>query len=152
MDVMSHALRNATQSPFLDDIEWGPMPSRFTRSPFNSYDGKMDSIEYVNHYIHMMYLYTRNDALMSKVFLSSLGPTALNWFNGLRKSSIHSFTKLLQEFGAQFVTCSQVPQPVDALLSMKVRVGETFHGYASRYWELYNEIGRGKRLQQTLSG
>ena len=36
-----------------------------------------------------------------------------------------------------------MPQSVDALLSMKMRVGETFRGYASRYWELYNEIGRG---------
>ena len=32
-------------------------------------------------------------------------------------------------------------QPVDALLSIKMRVGETLHSYASQYWELYNEIG-----------
>ena len=29
---------------------------------------------------------------------------------------------------------------MDALLSMIIRVGETFRSYASRYWELYNEI------------
>ena len=34
-------------------------------------------------------------------------------------------------------------QPVDTLLSIKMRVGETLQSYASRYWELYNEIGRG---------
>ena len=39
--------------------------------------------------------------------------------------------------------CSQVPQPVDVLLSMKMRVGETLCSYASWYWELYNEIGGG---------
>ena len=32
---------------------------------------------------------------------------------------------------------------MDALLSMKMRVGETLHSYASQYLELYNEIGRG---------
>ena len=32
---------------------------------------------------------------------------------------------------------------MDALLSMKMRVGKTLHNYASRYWELYNEIGGG---------
>ena len=32
---------------------------------------------------------------------------------------------------------------MDALLSIKMRVGETLRSYASRYWELYNEIGRG---------
>ena len=36
-----------------------------------------------------------------------------------------------------------MPQSVDALLSMKMRVGETLRSYASRYWELYNEIGGG---------
>ena len=36
-----------------------------------------------------------------------------------------------------------MPQPVDALLSMKIRVGETLRSYASRYWELYNEISGG---------
>ena len=81
--------------------------------------------------------------LMCKVFPLSLGPTSLRWFNRLRKGSIHSFSKLIQEFGAQFITCSRVPQPVDVLLSMKMRVGETLHSYASRYWELYSEIGWG---------
>ena len=36
-----------------------------------------------------------------------------------------------------------MPQPVDALLSIKMRVGETLQSYANRYWELYNEIDGG---------
>ncbi|XP_065616187.1 uncharacterized protein LOC111990281 [Quercus suber] len=80
---------------------------------------------------------------MYKVFPSSLGPAALRWFKGLRKGSIHNFVKLIQEFGIRFITCSLVPQPIDALLSMKMRVGETLRSYAGWYWELYNEIGRG---------
>ncbi|XP_023893522.1 uncharacterized protein LOC112005502 [Quercus suber] len=119
------------------------MPDRFVQPPFNSYDGKTNPIEHVSHYIQMMSLHTHNDALMCKVFPSSLGPTALRWFNGLRKGSIHNFAKLIQEFGIQFVTCSWEPQSVDALLSMKIRVGETLHSYAARYWELYNEIDGG---------
>ena len=119
------------------------MLSRFTFPPFNSYDGKMDLVEHVSHYIQMISLHTHNNALMCKVFPSSLGPTALRWSNGLRKGSIHNFAKLIQEFGVRFVTCSWVPQPIDALLSMKMRVGETFRSYASRYWELHNEIGGG---------
>ncbi|XP_050243169.1 uncharacterized protein LOC126691877 [Quercus robur] len=80
---------------------------------------------------------------MCKVFPLSFGPTTLRWFNGLRKGSIHSFAELIQEFSARFMTCSQVSQPVDALLSIKMRVGETLRSYAGRYWELYNEIGGG---------
>ena len=49
----------------------------------------------------------------------------------------------MQAFGARFIMCSKVPQPIDALLSMRMSNGETPRSYANRYWELYNEIGRG---------
>ena len=119
------------------------MPSRFTRPSFNSYDGKTDPVEHVSHYIQMISLHTHNDALMCKVFPSSLEPTALRWFNGLRKGSIHRFADLIQEFGIRFMTCSWVLQLVDTLLSMKMRAMETLCNYTSRYWGLYNEINRG---------
>ena len=99
MDTMSSALCQAARSPFSRDIEGAPMPSRFTQPPFNCYDGKTYLVEHVNHYIQMMSLHTHNDALMCKVFPSSFCPTALRWFNGLRKGSIHSFFELIQEFG-----------------------------------------------------
>ena len=67
------------------------MLSRFTRSPFNSYDGKIDPVEHVSHYIQMMSLHTHNDALICKLFPSSLGPTTLRWFNGLWKARFTIF-------------------------------------------------------------
>ena len=133
MDAMSQALQKAAQSSFSNEIERALMPSRFTRPPFNSYDGKTNPVEHVSHYIHMMSLHTHNDVLMCKVFPSSLGSTALRWFNELQKGSIHSFAELIQEFGARLVTCSRVPQLMDALLSIKMRVGETLQSYASQY-------------------
>ena len=92
---MSQALRRAARSSFSEEIERAPMPSRFMRPPFNSYDGRTDPVEHVNHYIHMMSLHTHNDALMCKVFPSSLGPTTLRWFNGLRKGLIRNFAELI---------------------------------------------------------
>lgn len=91
----------------------------------------------------MMSLHNHNDALMCKVFPSNLRPTALRWFSGLRKGSIHNFKELIQKFEVRFMTCSQVPQPMDSLLSMKMGDVRTLRSYTSRYWELYNEIGRG---------
>ncbi|XP_065627890.1 uncharacterized protein LOC136066856 [Quercus suber] len=90
-----------------------------------------------------MSLHTHNDALICKVFPSSLGPTALRWFNGLRKGSIHSFAKLIQEIDVRFMTRSRVLQSMDALLSIKMGAGETLRSYNSRYWELYYEISGG---------
>ena len=41
--------------------------------------------------------------------------------------------------------CNRVLQPVDVLLSIKMRVGKTLRSYTSWYWELYNEIGGGNK-------
>ena len=60
--------------------------------------------------------------------------------NGLRANSIDSFKKLTQSFGACFITCSRVPLPLRALLSMSMREGETLKAYSDRYWEMFNEI------------
>ena len=40
----------------------------------------------------------------------------------------------------RFITCSKVPQPLDSLLSMSMREGESVKAYSERYWEIFNEI------------
>ena len=89
---MSRALRKVAWSSFSNEIERAEMPDRFACPPFNCYDRNTDPVEHVSHYIQMMSLHTHNDELMCKVFPSSLGPTALKWFNGLQKGSIRSFS------------------------------------------------------------
>ena len=51
-----------------------------------------------------------------------------------------SFEKLARAFGARFITCTRVLKPVDSLLSLVMREGETLKTYSNRYWEIYNEI------------
>ena len=87
-----------------------------------------------------MVVHANNEALMCKVFPSSLGPVAMLWFDALEEGSIGSFKELTRAFGARFITCSKVPKPVDSLLSMAMSEGETLKTYSDRYWETYNEI------------
>ncbi|XP_030947577.1 uncharacterized protein LOC115971702 [Quercus lobata] len=87
-----------------------------------------------------MAVHSKDKALMCKVFLSSLGPVAMRWFNGLKANSIDFFKKLTQAFGARFITCSRVSRPLGSLLSMSMREGETLKAYLDRYWEMFNEI------------
>ena len=108
LDAMSRALQRVTQSPFSKEMEHTEMPKHFTRSPFTCYSGKTD-VEHVSHHIQLTALYSRNDGLMCKVFPSSLGPTAMRWFNSLRNGSIHSFDELIQAFRAHFITCGWAP-------------------------------------------
>ena len=64
----------------------------------------------------------------------------MRWFDRLRTNSISCLKKLTQSFCSRFITCSRVPQPLDSLLSMSMRVGESMKVYAERYWEMFNEI------------
>ena len=71
------------------------MPRHVTHLLFTCYNQKTDPAKHVGHYIQLMALYSRNNGLLCKVFPSSLGPTAMRWFNGLRKGSIHNFEELI---------------------------------------------------------
>ena len=53
---------------------------------------------------------------------------------------IDSFKELTRVFGSRFITCSRVLRPLDSLLSMTMREGETMKTYSDRYWEMFNEI------------
>ena len=97
-------------------------------------------MEHVNHYNQRMAVHSRNEALMCKVFQSSLGLVAMRWFNGLKEGSISYFKELTRAFGAHFVTCSMVPRPLDSLPSMTMQEGETLKTYFDRYREMFNEI------------
>ena len=80
-----------------------------------------------------MAIHAHDEALMCRVFSSSLGPMAMRWFDKLRKNSISSFKKLTESFCSRFVTCNRVPQPLDSLLSMSLREEESVKAYSERY-------------------
>ena len=87
-----------------------------------------------------MAVHSQDEALLCRVFPSSLGPMLMRWFDGLRTNSISSFKKLTQSFYSRFITCIRVPQPLDSLLSITITEGESVKAYAERYWEMFNEI------------
>ena len=90
-DAMSRALRQISKSPFTWRIEGGKLPQQFTQPAFTMYNGRTDPVEHVSHFNQRMVVHSKNEALMCKVFPSSLGPMAMRWFDGLEEGSINSF-------------------------------------------------------------
>ena len=88
---------------------------------FTIYNGQMDPVEHVSHFNQRMAVHFKDEALMCKVFPSSLGPVAMKWFDGLRANSIDSFKELTRAFGSHFITCSRVPWPLDSLLFLSIQ-------------------------------
>ena len=139
-DAMSKALNRISQSPFTRRIEEAELPWRFHQPTFAIYNGRTDPVEHGSQFNQRMIVHSKDEALMCKVFPSSLGLMAMRWFDGLKPNSINSFKQLTQAFGSRFITSNRVPRPLDSLLSLSMREGETLKTYSDRYWEMYNEI------------
>ena len=75
-DAMSRALNQISKSPF-SRIEEGKLPLWFNQPTFTIYNGRIDPEVHVSRFNQRMVFHSRNEALMCKVFLSSLGPVAM---------------------------------------------------------------------------
>ena len=139
-NVMKKTLSQISKSPFTRGIEKAKLPRRFHQPTFAMYNSRTDPVEHVSQFKQKMAIHSQDEALLCRVFPSSLGPMPMRWFDELRKNSISSFKKLTQSFYFWFITCSKVPQPLDSLLSMSMREEESVKAYAERYWEMFNEI------------
>ena len=91
---MSKAPNQISKSPFMRKIEGAKLPWRFHQPTFTIYNGQTDPMEHVSQFNQRMAVYLKDEALMCKIFLSSLGPVTMRWFNGLRANSINSFKEL----------------------------------------------------------
>ena len=91
---MNEALSQIARSPFTRSIEGAGLSRRFHQHTFSLYNGQTDPVEHVNHFSQKMAVHSKDEALMCKIFPSSLGPMAMTWFNGLKANSIDSFKKL----------------------------------------------------------
>ena len=140
IDVMKKALSQISKSPFTRGIEKVKLPRRFHQPTFAMYNGRTDPVEHVSQFKQKMAVHSQDEALMCRVFPSNLRPMPMRWFDGLKINSINSFKKLTQSFCSRFITCSRVPQPLDFLLSMSMKEGESAKTYSERYWEMFNEI------------
>jgi len=68
----------------------------------NKYDGSTNPDEHIAIYTTRISLYTWNDVIMCRVFLTTLKRVALSWFTRLPPLCIDCFDTLVEKFGAQF--------------------------------------------------
>ena len=93
-NVMKKALSQISKSPFTRGIEKAKLPRRFHQPMFAMYNGCTDLVEHVSQFKQKMAVHSQDEALLCRVFPSSLGPMLMRWFDGLRMNSISSVKKL----------------------------------------------------------
>ncbi|XP_028071749.1 uncharacterized protein LOC114274078 [Camellia sinensis] len=134
------ALDRLVSTPFSPEVEAVEPPRKYSPPKFILYDGKTNPLTHISHYRQMMSLWNRNDALICKVFPSSLGELGLRWFDKLPNGSIYDWTQLSETFLARFVSNSRVPKQLDTLFNIRKDRKETLRQYARRYWEEYGDL------------
>jgi hypothetical protein len=137
------ALHQISHSPFSKEIESVRLPRNFSAPTYVMYDGKADPVGHISHYRQSMAIHLGNNALMCRMFPSSLGPMSLRWFNRLPHSSIFSLNELAEAFVSRFITNSRKPKEFASLMSMRMKDSESLKNYSARYWEVYNEVDGG---------
>ena len=88
---MSKVLDQFSKSPFTRHIKGATLPPRFQQPTFTIYNGNTDPVEHMSQFNKRMAVYSKNEALMCKVFPSNLGPAAMRWFNGLKENFVDSY-------------------------------------------------------------
>uniref|UniRef100_A0A2N9IBY4 RNA-directed DNA polymerase n=1 Tax=Fagus sylvatica TaxID=28930 RepID=A0A2N9IBY4_FAGSY len=110
------ALHQISHSPFSKEIESARLPRNFSAPTYVMYDGKADPVGHISHYRQSMAIHLGNNALMCRMFPSSLGPMSLR--------------------------CRK-PKEFASLMSMRMKDSESLKNYSARYWEVYNEVDGG---------
>ena len=129
-NVMKKALSQISKSLFTRGIEKAKLPRHFHQPTFTMYNGRTDPVEHVSQFKQKIAVHSQDEALLCRIFPSSLGPIPMRWFDWPRTNFISSFKKLTQSFCSRFITCSRVPQPLDSLLFMTMREWESVKAYA----------------------
>ena len=85
------------------------------------------------HYRSVMTFYANNDALMCKIFATTLQGEAQDWFHTLPPCSIRNFDELSLVFTKEYSSYRSIKKKSDQFFSMKKDPNESLHTYVKRF-------------------
>ncbi|CAB4286071.1 unnamed protein product [Prunus armeniaca] len=134
-ELALEAAKRICKSPFTEDILKAKKPVKFTQPKFKLFEGTTDPIEHIYHFQQQMVLKGDDEALLCKLFPSSLSGSALIWFRQLKPRSIGGFTQICEMFISQYICNQKRRKDVTILFSTKQSTGESLKDYLRRFTE-----------------
>ena len=83
LDIVVMANRGVSRLPFTEWIVEEPKPKDFVVPTFKQFDGKSDPVDHIFNFQQKVALETRNEAILCKVFSTTLTGPAWAWFSQL---------------------------------------------------------------------
>ncbi|XP_021623819.1 uncharacterized protein LOC110623198 [Manihot esculenta] len=97
------------------------------------YDGAGNPLEYILNYKTFMEFQTLSDALMCKVFPTTLTGSARTWFNSLKAGSFRSFMDLANIFISRFIAGILAEKKTSYMETVRQRKNESLREYVARF-------------------
>ena len=120
-------------SPFVPAILNQDAPPHFALPKFQMYNGLQDPFDYLMHFRQIMTLQMGNNALLCKVFPSSLAGPTLSWFHRLAPNTVTSFRCFFEKFVTQYMCLVMRKQSVTSLFHFRMGRSESIMDFMKRY-------------------
>ncbi|GLT32924.1 hypothetical protein SLA2020_075540 [Shorea laevis] len=130
-----------TPTPLSTNIIQEPYPSGFKMPHFETYDGTKDPDDHLHAFCSVMQAQNASDALMCKIFPSTLRGNARTWYYSLGSNSITSYAELAVSFATKFSSRRLIRKTTSELMRVAQREGESLKNYMNRFNDAVLEIG-----------
>ncbi|GKV46151.1 hypothetical protein SLEP1_g53159 [Rubroshorea leprosula] len=135
-----HHAADSIPHPLNTNITLEPYPTGFKIQQLETYDGTKDPDDHLHAFYSCMQAQNASDALMCKIFPSTLRGNARTWYYSLPPRSISSYTELASAFATKFSSRMLIRKTTIELMQVKQRDGESLKNYMSRFNDAVLEV------------
>ncbi|GKV17254.1 hypothetical protein SLEP1_g27785 [Rubroshorea leprosula] len=128
-------------TPLNTNIIHEPYPPGFRMPQFETYDGTKDPDDHLHAFYSVMQAQNASDALMCKIFPSTLRGHARTSYYNLLPNSISSSAELAASFATKFSSRRLIKKTTSELMRVAQREGESLKNYMNRFNDAVLEIG-----------
>ncbi|GKV15610.1 hypothetical protein SLEP1_g26386 [Rubroshorea leprosula] len=116
-------------APLSISITTEPYQERFKIPHLETYDGSNDLDEHLHTYQAIMKIQSAIDAIMCKVFPTTLKSTARRWYHKLPWQSVNYFPQLVTLFSNKFASQREIKHTAIELMQVHQKEGESLRDY-----------------------
>ncbi|GKV02696.1 hypothetical protein SLEP1_g15094 [Rubroshorea leprosula] len=135
-----HHAADSIPHPLNTNITLEPYPIGFKIPQLETYDGTKDPDDHLHAFYSCMQAQNASDALMCKIFPSTLRGNARTWYYSLPPRSISSYTEMASAFATKFSSKRLIRKTTTELMRVKQRDGESLKNYMSRFNDAVLEV------------
>ncbi|GKV00924.1 hypothetical protein SLEP1_g13532 [Rubroshorea leprosula] len=139
--------RHNPGDPLLNLLNPAPQPPAPQQNPepiqipqLETYDGTKDPDDHLHAFYSCMQAQNASDALMYKIFPSTLRGNARTWYYSLPPRSISSYTEMTSAFATKFSSRRLIGKTTSEMMRVRQRDGKSLKNFMSRFNDAVLEV------------